>query len=135
MAKTTGLGFAVALDDSGGSAQTISNDVTNLAFATPRAIQDSTGIDKSAVERLQLLADFTGTLNGIFNTASNMSHDVLKTVSSASPASRTLTLTVATKVLAEEVHVNDYGLTRAAGGALTWAAPFALANGTFTAWA
>jgi hypothetical protein len=78
MAKETGLGMAVALDDSGGSARTISNDITNVDWSIPRATQDTTGLDKSAVERLLVLADFSSTISGVFNDASNMSHDVLK---------------------------------------------------------
>ena len=34
MAKESGLGMSVAVDDSGGSAQTISNDITNFDWAT-----------------------------------------------------------------------------------------------------
>jgi hypothetical protein len=44
-------------------------------------VQDITGLDKSANERLLLLADFSISLAGVFNDASNMSHDVFKTVS------------------------------------------------------
>jgi hypothetical protein len=91
--------------------QAIKNDFTNLQFATPRGVQDITGIDKSAYERLLLLADFSITLNGVFNPASNMSHDVFKTVPSTSVA-RTVTLTVSAKTLANEVLFTDYPLTR-----------------------
>jgi hypothetical protein len=136
MAKASGLGWTTcSLDDSGGSVVTIINDVTNLQFATPRAVQDVTGIDRSAFERILNLADFSGTLNGVFNASASQAHTTLKTVGSASPVSRTLTLTVGGVTLAEEVHVTDYALTRAADGAFTWSAPFVLANGTFTAWA
>ena len=136
MAKASGLGFAAAVDDSGGTPRTISNDITNLAFTTPRGVQDITGVDKSAIERLQLLADFTVSLNGVFNSAANLSHDVFKTVPSSSVA-RTVTLTIASgaKVLANETIFNDYSLTRAANGALTWAAPGNLADGTVPTWA
>lgn len=122
-----------SLDDSAGSPQAIKNDITNLEISTPRAVQDVTGIDKSAFERILLLADCSGTLNGVFNTASNMGHAVLKTVSSTS-VNRTLTLTVASQTLANEVLVTDYPLTRAASGELTYAAPFVLADGTTPTW-
>ena len=72
MAKESGLGMTVAIDDSGGSARTISNDITNLDFATPREEQDITGLDKSARERLLLLADFTVSVSGVFDDASNI---------------------------------------------------------------
>jgi hypothetical protein len=134
MAKESGLGMSVALDDSGGTARTITNDVTSISFATPRATQDVTGLDKSAMERLQLLADFNANLQGVFNDASNMSHDVLKTVPSTS-VTRTLTLAHSGQTLANEVKVNDYSLSRAQGGALTYTAPCELADGAVPAWA
>src|ERR1700743_3210479 len=85
MAKTSGLGSAVIVQDSTPTARTITNDVTNYSFSTPRAVQDITGVDKSANERLLLLADYSVTLNGVFNSAtSNMSHDVFKTIPSTS---------------------------------------------------
>lgn len=110
------------------------NDITNLEFATPRATQDTTGIDKSAMERLLLLADFTITLNGVFNDAANQSHDVFKTVPSTSVA-RTVTLTVSGQTLANEVLLTDYPLTRADSGELTWAVPGSLSDGTVPTWA
>jgi hypothetical protein len=134
MAKESGLGMTVAIDDSGGTARTISNDVTNLDWATPRAVQDITGLDKSANERLLLLADFSVSLNGIFNDASNMSHDVFKTVPSTSVA-RTTTLTISGKVLACEAFYSDYALSRGSGGELTWTAPGALSGGAVPTWA
>ena len=134
MAKESGLGMSVAVDDSGGSARTISNDITNFDWATPRAEQDITGLDKSATERLLLLADFSVTLNGVFNDASNMSHDVFKTGSSTSVA-RTVTITVSGQSLACETFFSDYSLSRGADGSLTWTAPGALAAGAVPTWA
>ncbi len=122
------------MDDSGGSARAIKNDVTNLEFATPRGVQDITGIDKSAYERLLLLADFSVTLNGVFNDAANQAHDVFKTVSSTSVA-RTVTLTVSGQTLANECLFTDYPLTRADSGELTWAVPGVLSDGTVPTWA
>ena len=135
MAKQSGLGWTtLSVDDSAGSPQVIKNDVTNLQFATPRAVQDITGVDKSAIERLLLLADFTITLNGVFNPSANQQHDVFKTVPSTS-VNRTTTLTVGGKTLAGELLYTDYQLTRAASGELTWQAPGSLADGTVPTWA
>lgn len=122
------------MDDSSGTPQAIKNDFTNLQFSTPRAVQDVTGIDKSAIERILLLADFSVTLNGVFNPASNMSHDVFKTVSSTS-VNRTLTLTVSSKTLANECLFTDYPLTRSDSGELTFAVPGVLADGAVPTWA
>ena len=122
------------MDDSGGTVRAIINDVTNLQFSTPRGVQDVTGIDKSAMERLLLLADFSITLNVVFNTnGSTGSHDVFKTVPSTSVA-RTTTLTVNAVTLANEVLYTDYPLTRAQSGELTAAVPGVLSNGAVPTW-
>lgn len=134
MAKESGLGFAIAVDDSAGTPRTISNDVTNFEFATPRGVQDVTGVDKSAMERLLLLADFSVTLNGVFNDAANFSHSVFRTVPSTSVA-RTTTLTHSGQVLPGELLYTDYALTRNNDGSLTWSAPGVLADGTVPTWA
>jgi hypothetical protein len=121
------------VDDSAGAAKAIKNDVTNLEFSTPRGVQDVTGIDLSAYERLLLLADFSITLNGVFNDAADFSHAVFKTVSSTS-VQRTVTLTVSGQTLANETWFTDYALTRAESGELTWSAPGVLANGVVPTW-
>lgn len=134
MAKESGLAWTtLTVDDSGGSGQDIRNDITNLEFATPRATQDTTGIDKSAFERLLLLADFTITLNGVFNDATNMSHAVFKTVPSTSVA-RTTAIGVSGQTLSAECIYTDYPLTRSDSGELTWAVPGQLSDGTVPTW-
>lgn len=135
MAKESGLGWTtLSVDNSAGSAQAIKNDITNFLFATPRGVQDVTGVDKSAMERLLLLADFSVDLNGVFNDAANMSHAVFSTVPSTS-VNRTVTLTVSGQTLAAECVFTDYALTRAASGELTWTAPGVLSDGTVPTWA
>lgn len=139
--KESGLAWTtLSVDDSGGTARDIRNDVTNFGFATPRGVEDVTGVDKSAMERLLLLADFSITLNGIFNDAANSSHDVFKTVPSTSVA-RLVTLGVSGQVLdnaASDGGVNclftDYPLTRATSGELTWGVPGVLSDGSVPTW-
>jgi hypothetical protein len=134
MAKETGLGWTtLSVDDSGGTPQAIKNDVTNFEFATPRGVQDVTGVDKSAMERLLLLADFSITLNMVYNDAAGAEHPVFKTVPSTSVA-RTTTLTVSGQTIAPEVLYTDYALTRAADGSLTASAPGVLSDGTVPTW-
>jgi hypothetical protein len=139
MAKESGLAWGtLSIDDSGGTLRDIRNDVTNLEFATPRAVQDVTGIDKSAMERLLLLADMSVTLNGVFNpTATTSSHAVFSTVPSTSVA-REFTLTVSSQTLGTTplctLLFTDYALERGDGGELTWEAPGVLANGAVPTW-
>jgi hypothetical protein len=134
LSKVTGLGWTtLSVDDASNSQQAIKNDITNLQFATPRGVQDVTGIDKSAYERLLLLADFTVTLNGVFNPASNQEHDVFKTVPSTS-VNRLITIVTNGKTLAPTVLFTDYSITRSASGELTWSTPGVLANGVVPTW-
>ncbi len=134
MPKETGLGITtLSVDDSADAVKTIKNDITNFSFATPRGVQDVTGVDKSAMERLLLLADASVDLNGVFNDASGQSHDVFKTVPSTSVA-RTVTLVVSSQTLANEFLFTDYALARAGDGSLTWTAPGVLADGTVPSW-
>lgn len=135
MPKQSGLAFTtLSVDDSSGAVKDIRNDVTSFDFATPRDVQEITGVDKSAMERLLLLADFSITLNGVFNPDTGLSHDVFKTVPSTSVA-RTVSLGIGGKTLANETLFTDYSLSRDEKGALTWKAPGVLANGTAPSWA
>ena len=136
MAKTSGLAATVIVDDSSGSPQTISNDVTNFQFSTPRGVQDITGVDKSAHERLLLLADSSWTINMVFNSASNMGHVVFSTVPSTS-VNRTTKIeptSGSTPFLACEVLYENYAITRSATGELTTTATGNLADGTTPSW-
>lgn len=93
-----------------------------------------TGIDKLAMERLLLLADFSITLNGVFNdTATTGAHDVFKTVPSTSVA-RLVTMVVAAKTLAPTVLFTDYPLSRSDSGELVFAVPGVLSNGAVPTW-
>jgi hypothetical protein len=133
MAKASGLGqTTLSVDTSAGTPTDIRNDVTNWQMATPRGVQDVTGVDKSANERLLLLADGSVTLNGVFNATG--SHLVFRTVSSTSVA-RTTTQTVNGVTLPMELLYSDYQLSRSDSGELTWSAPGSLADGTVPTWA
>jgi hypothetical protein len=128
MAKEAGFPFQVEVDSAVPTLTDISNDVTNFSFATPRGVQDVTGVDKSAMERLLLLADFSITLNGVFNP--DLSHLVFDTLDGV----RTCTLTVSGEILTNECLFTDYALTRNQDASLTWSAPGVLANGTVPTW-
>lgn len=138
MAKTSGLGSLVTVQDAGGTIRTISNDITNYTVTTPRNVQETTGLDKSAIERLLLLADYTVQLNGVFNpTVTTSSHAVFSTVPSTSVIRSTVlqVTSAGTPVLTVNVYYTDYQVTRAATGELTWQAPGSLADGNVPTWA
>ncbi len=135
MAKQSGLGDYLAVDDSGGTARDISNDVTNVDFNIPQNLIDSTGIDKSAMERIIGLGDGTVSISGIFNSASNKSHDVFKTRSGI----RTVTYAIGGNTssnpeLNMEMLVGAYNISRGADGTLTFTAELSLQSGTVPTW-
>ena len=137
MAKESGLASTLSVDDSGGTLRDISNDVTSVTINTPSGVQDVTGLDKSAMERLLLLGDGSGTINGVFNDAATTgSHTVLKNYRTilAGQVGRTLAIAISGQTLSMEVIFTSYDLNRAADGSLTFSAPFQLSNGTVPAW-
>ncbi len=136
MAKTSGLGATIIIDDSSGTPQTISNDVTEFTMSTPKAMQDTTGVDKSAHERLQLLADASFSLKGVFNTASNMSHAVFSTVPSTAVTrtSKIEPTSGSTPFLSCELLYSDYQVARSNSGELVWDVKGELADGTTPTW-
>ena len=138
MAKTSGLGAQIKVADASSVVQTISNDITDFQFSTPRGIQDITGVDKSAHERLLLLADFTVSYKGVFNSAATFSHAVFSTVPSTSVTrsnSIAPTSNNATPILVCNTLFSDYAITRAAAGELTFDVKGDLADGAVPTWA
>ena len=135
MAKQSGLGDYIAVDDSGGTARDISDNITNYEIGNSQNLLDSTTISKSAMERLIGLGDLSISLSGIFDKASNKSHDVFKTKSGI----RTFTLAVGGDTtgypeLEAECLVADYNLSRGNDGGLTWSATLTLQDGTVPTW-
>ncbi|MFD9398336.1 hypothetical protein ACFWA4_05885 [Streptomyces sp. NPDC060011] len=132
IAKISGKNWTtLSVDSAAPSLTDIKNDVVSFDFATPRGTQDVTGVDKSAMERLLLLSDFSINLSGVFNVS--VSHPVLKTISSTDVV-RTVSLGIASQTLSNECLLTDYALTRASGGEFTWTVPGVLADGTLPTW-
>jgi hypothetical protein len=135
--KESGMGMTVSVDDATPTLQDLSNDITNLTWGTPRGVQDTTGVDKSAMERLLLLADYSVGLNGVFNDAATQSHLVFESV--GDPANdatqqRTVTILISGQQVTGDCVFPDYPLTRAASGEATWAVTGQLASGTAAVW-
>lgn len=134
MAKISGLGWTtLAVDDAGGTARDIKNDVNSFEMATPRQVDDVTGLDSSSIERVLLLGDYSASFDGTVNFATNMSHDVFSTACSADVA-RTITATIAANTLAVEALITDYKVNRGSNGAFKYSASAVLADGTDPTW-
>jgi hypothetical protein len=139
MAKVPGLGSTITVDDAAGATRIISNDVTNFDFATPIAVEESTGVDKSWTERLLLLGDASATIEGIPNfgaVPSATAHGVFASVTSTR-ISRTVTLVPTSSASATwtaEMWLTDYQFKRSNAGELTYSVPAVLADGNAPVW-
>jgi hypothetical protein len=128
----------VTIADGGGTPRTVSNDITDFSLATPIALQDTTGVNKFAHERLALLADLTAQLKGVCNFAANMSHAVLSTATTSAviracavfPTSNGSTPTLPFNAL-----IGSYDVARGNGGDLTFSSDLSLADGSLPTWA
>lgn len=124
MAKVSGLTTTLTV-----ASNDISNDVTSLTVDTPYGVQDITGLDKSAIERLLLRADCTGSATGVFNTSANKSHATLKT-----PGSKATVIGFPGATLTFTAVWTNYAVSMGADGSLVWSANWALSSGTAAAW-
>jgi hypothetical protein len=141
MAKQSGLPSKTQVDDAGGTLRDISNDINSFELSTPSGLQDITGLDKSAIERLLLLADGKVSLKGTFNPAANMSHIVFRDYRTifAGQLGRTTTvdpsgISTGAPRLSMELIYSSYDLSRGSDGSLTWSAEGQLADGTVPTW-
>ena len=134
MAKQSGLAWStLTVGDAAASSRDIRNDLTSVEISTPREEWEITGIDKSAKERTLLLADFSLKLSGIYNPASNMSHDVFRTVPSTTVA-RATAITVGGKSLSGNLLYPNYPLKRDSSGKFTFDVEGMLADGAVPVW-
>ena len=137
MSKESGIGVTTfSIDDAAGSPVAVKNDVTALGIATPSGVQDTTGLDKSAHERLLLLADGSMNLTYVFNDAATGIFTTLRAFRTlaASQTGRTTTFVHSAMTLAMELLYSDFPLTRAADGSLTGSTTGQLSDGTVPAW-
>lgn len=133
MAKSTGIGMTVTIDDADGTGRAITNDITNITFSTPRGVQDVTGLNSTALERLLLLIDFNCTVTAVFNPAANPSmFGVFSTP--ADNDTRTVVIVVGGKTMTAECHMTDVSWSRNADGSFTAQATFVQSSTTAPAW-
>ena len=131
MAKQTGIGTVIQVDDSAGTARDISDDITNYDIGIAQNTIDVTTISKSAMEKLIGLKDLTVTLSGIFDAAANKWHAVFGTTSGV----RTVDIriggdTTGNPRLQAEMVVTNYDISQGADGNMTVTAGLVLQNGT-----
>lgn len=130
MTKYAGLAMTYTLDNSAGSGVAITNDVGNITLNTTKGEQNVTGLDKSAMERLQLLEDSDVSFGGNgFPSSTTMAVftnlDNARTLVIGYPNSTTATV---------EIMLFTFNITRGQDGGVTWTANGKLCNGTKLGW-
>ena len=136
MAKQTGLGDYIAVDDSGGTARDISSDVNTLTIGNSQNLLEVTGLDKSAVERIVALSDGSVSIGGTCNFAANKEHAVL---AEGRTATRTFDYRIggnssSNPRLQMEMVIGAYNYDRGADGSSTWSCDMSLQDGTVPDW-
>lgn len=134
MSKVSGLGATVTVGNASNAGQDISTDVTDYQFSTPYGVQNTTGVNKLANERLLLLEDFSVTFNGVMDPAVNKSHVVFSGDKRVVRSVVIINETTSSSTMTVNCLFTDYQLKRSNTGELTWTAPGALADGTAPAW-
>lgn len=124
MAKVSGLPTSVTI-----AGNDISNDIGSFSVNTPYGTQDVTGVDKSAMEKIMLRADCTGSLKVFFNTAALRAHATLKT-----PGSKTFVIGYPGATLTFTAVTTDYAVAMGDDGSLEATVPWELSSGTAAAW-
>jgi len=135
MAKQTGIGTVIQVDDSSGTARDISDDITNYDINIAQNSIDVTTISKSAMERLIGLGDLTVSISGVFDAASNKWHDVFGTRTGV----RTFDVRIGGDTsgnprLQAEMIVLGSNISQGADGSITCSADLSLENGTDPTW-
>lgn len=130
MAKESGIGMTVTIDDSAGGGHDVSTDIGSLSFSTPNGLLDVTGVDVAAMERIIGLQDGQVQITGFFDDDSNKLFDILKTRS----GSRTVVIAISGQTLTMECLISDVTANRGNDGSFGWSATLQLSNGTAPAW-
>ena len=128
--------MTVAVDDSAGSAQTLTTDITGLTIAMPSGVQDVTAVGSSGMERLLLLADCSVVLNGVFDDGSNLAHAVFKNYRTlpGTELGRTTTIVHSGQTFTDTLLYVNYDLTRAPDGSLTFTTTGQCSDGGVPSW-
>ena len=134
MAKESGIGATLTIDDSAAAAQAVTNDIQSVTFDTPRAEILVPGLDVSAQERLLGLADFTSTANGTFNDAATTGWFTVISDAANTDVSRTWAYALSGNTLTVETNVTAVNYARGTDGSMTINASFALQDGTDPTW-
>ena len=133
MPKQTGITGTVTIGDANGVSQTFSGNVQTFTINQSRAQIDVTGIDKSFMERLPGLGDYSIELAGVYDGAGTAT--AVQTFASMGTALRAFTIVVGPAGTAVgTASLASWNVSRGNDGALNWTASLNCANGAAMAW-
>lgn len=131
MTKYAGLSMTLSIDNTGGTPVAITNDVGTVDLDVPVGELDVTGLDKPAIERLQLLQDVNLTIggNGLPDAATRA------VIFEAQGTTRTVAIGFPNSADAGfEAFLFGYKISRGQDGGINWTCNLKLNNGTALAW-
>jgi hypothetical protein len=137
LSKLSGLGATITCADASGTVQTVSDDISEFSFSTPVALQDVTGVDKYAHQRIALLADITVDFKGTFDPGTDLAHEVFSSIPSSPTVVRAVSITPTASeypFLPFNALLSAYDISRSATGELTFDVPGSLADGAVPTW-
>ncbi len=127
MSKISGLPTSFALDDSGGSPVTFSNQVASVGHEIVQALQDASGLDVEGTERIGLRGDWSAPITG-----AAMSPSDVVPVFGDIRGSRTLSLNWPGDVVFQgECLIENFTHTVNQDGSWNWAATVRGSDGIF----
>jgi hypothetical protein len=127
MSKLSGLPTSFALDDSGGSPVTFSNQVATLGLSLVQALQDVSGLDETGTERIGLRGDWSTPISG----AGMSPADVIPVFGDVR-GSRTLSVTWPGNVIfSGECLISKFEHTVNQDGSWNWTAEVSGSDGIF----
>lgn len=127
MAKISGLPTSFAIDDSGGTPVTFSNDVGTVNLDISQAVQDVSGLDVDGTERISLRGDWSASFTGFWSDPATNVIAVFGDIRGP----RTLTVTYPSRVFTGECIIASFGDAVGQDGSDGWSAQAQSADGVF----
>lgn len=128
MAKQNGVWTTLTI-----ASNNLINDVSSLEASTPIDVQEVTGLDKSAIERIALLADLSFSVKAAaINFSASQFHATFKNVTSG--VAKAVSAVVGGSTLAANVLFSEYKMSRGEDASLGGEASGMLSDGAVPAW-
>ena len=133
MTIESGLSVTLTIDDEVPAAKDVSASTGATNIDTPIELHDVTALSQVAHATVSGLSDFTATVEGYFDDASDAWFDILKTATSTI-VTRTFSWALSSQPLAVETLIGRVSYSRARNAEMAVTAEFNLQSGTAPSW-